>query len=38
LVSSNLSSGREVQNYHNRKATTQHAFSIIPIKHLQKFS
>jgi hypothetical protein len=37
VVRSNLFSGREVQNYQDRKAVAQHAFFVIPIKYLQKF-
>jgi len=33
-VRSNMSSGREVQNYHDRKAAAWRAFSVIPIKYL----
>jgi hypothetical protein len=36
VVRSNMSSGREVQNYQDRKATARRAFSVIPIKYLQK--
>jgi len=37
-VRSNLSAGREVQNYQGRKAAVRRSFSVIPIKYLHKFS
>jgi hypothetical protein len=37
-VRSNLSTGREVQNYQDRKAAARRAFFVIPIKYRHKFS
>jgi hypothetical protein len=36
MARSNLSSGREVQNYQDRKAATRRAFSVIPKYFMQK--
>jgi hypothetical protein len=36
-VKASMILGREVWHYQNRKAATRCAFSVIPIKYLQKF-
>jgi hypothetical protein len=37
MVRPNLLSGRQVWSYRNRKVAAQRAFSVNPIKYLQKF-
>jgi phage gp16-like protein len=36
-VRANLTKGREVWNYQDRKAVSRRAFSVIPKQYLQKF-